>query len=377
MSLRTPKIDGLTTAPNAVADANNPAASAEELQSHRFWGRYATVADLPNASGNATGNPAYNLMRPGDVAQVQADSLLYVLQDRGTLIGGDAVWSAVGGGGGTIGSTTSLPWVGSQLWAWNRTDLTQFGTGSTLVCRTDVGGAPAGTITPTVDAGGRLGQSRIVLTSGGGFQGGWAMPLTLGFTLPSRFWIYSRFDSGASAGLGGFVTPFGMESPLAPGYFEAPVCNDSYAGATNASSSLVVVYWPAWLSSLMTSSGMSPDVNWITVPKPIANAAYYAGGIENLILVERQLNQNPTAGWFFRRYFRYSDGTSSSEWFRLGQQVLRANLTGSSDPAPEWNGQDMDQIFLGAYAGGPQTGPFVAYSDLRIFEWDSAAIDQP
>ncbi len=97
MAFRTPRPDGLTIAPNAPGDGNNPAASVLELRGHQFWGRYAVEADLPNASGNAAGSPAYDCMRPGDTAFVQTPpagrGALYTLRDRGTNGGADAEWS--------------------------------------------------------------------------------------------------------------------------------------------------------------------------------------------------------------------------------------------------------------------------------------------
>lgn len=92
MATRNPPVGGLTVQPNAVGDANNPAASNQELAVHRFWGRYTEPTELPNASLNAATKPSYDVMRPGDVAQVEADGELYELVDRGTDSGADAVW---------------------------------------------------------------------------------------------------------------------------------------------------------------------------------------------------------------------------------------------------------------------------------------------
>lgn len=96
MAFRTPRPDGLTVAPNATS----PPASALELRGHQFWGRYATEAVLPNASGNKAAAPAYDLLRPGDLALAETPSIgetnaLYRLVDRGTLGGGDAEWRPI------------------------------------------------------------------------------------------------------------------------------------------------------------------------------------------------------------------------------------------------------------------------------------------
>lgn len=105
MSQNSPTPDGLAIAPNAPATVNDPAASNQELQEHRFWGRWDTAADLPNASGNAAGSPAYDKMRPGDKAWVGALLREFVLEDRGTLSGADAVWREVPQGPDAFGPT--------------------------------------------------------------------------------------------------------------------------------------------------------------------------------------------------------------------------------------------------------------------------------
>jgi len=100
MAERTPTPDGLAVTPNAAGDANNPAATGQEMQAHRFWGRWSTALFLPNAASNAATVPAYAKMRPGDRAWVQGTQSIYVLEDRGTDGGADAVWNVSGGGGG-------------------------------------------------------------------------------------------------------------------------------------------------------------------------------------------------------------------------------------------------------------------------------------
>lgn len=92
MAIRTPLADGLAVAPNAGASGTNPAASTQELAVHRFWGRWAAATDLPNAAGNLAASPAYDQMRPGDMAYVLGTTTLYTLINRGTASGGDAVW---------------------------------------------------------------------------------------------------------------------------------------------------------------------------------------------------------------------------------------------------------------------------------------------
>ena len=87
MAERTPLVAGLTVAPNAPGDATNPAASEAELRAHRFWGRFADATFLPNATANPAGSPAYDLMRPGDVAFAQDTGRLHVLQDRTHVVG--------------------------------------------------------------------------------------------------------------------------------------------------------------------------------------------------------------------------------------------------------------------------------------------------
>lgn len=92
MAFRTPTSAGLASPPNAAGDFNNPPAEDQELQVHRFWGRYALETDLPNNGTNAATDPAYSQMAPGDVGYNQDDACLYLLTDRGTLGGNDAVW---------------------------------------------------------------------------------------------------------------------------------------------------------------------------------------------------------------------------------------------------------------------------------------------
>lgn len=103
MSFRSPTPDGLAVGPNAPGNVNNPAALAVELQVHHFWGRYNLITQLPNVGtvdgvavvgANAASAPAYAKMAPGDLAFAQATNRLYVLIDRGTLAGNDAVWES-------------------------------------------------------------------------------------------------------------------------------------------------------------------------------------------------------------------------------------------------------------------------------------------
>ncbi len=91
MATRTPPADGLTVAPSDLS----------ELDSHRYWGRYAAAADLPNAASNAASSPSYDALQPGDVAFVTGLGELYVCTAKGTSGGADATWVSLSGGGGT------------------------------------------------------------------------------------------------------------------------------------------------------------------------------------------------------------------------------------------------------------------------------------
>lgn len=104
MSLRTPSPDGLTVSPNAPAAGTNPAASLQEMAVHGFWGRYELLTELPNVGAvdgfavtgvNPANAPAYDKMRPGDIAYIQETNALYWLVGRGTPAGNDATWSSV------------------------------------------------------------------------------------------------------------------------------------------------------------------------------------------------------------------------------------------------------------------------------------------
>ncbi len=92
MAERTPTPNGLAVLPNGVGDGNNPAASIQELQAHRFWGRWTTPLFLPNAASNAVSGAAYARMRPGDVAFVESTARNHTLTSRGTSGNGDATW---------------------------------------------------------------------------------------------------------------------------------------------------------------------------------------------------------------------------------------------------------------------------------------------
>lgn len=94
MSFRQPLPDGLTVPPDGVGDANNPAADDQELQQGRWWGRWTVAANLPNAASNAATGAAFNAMRPGDEAFVEAGPSMFTLSDRGKDEGADAVWFA-------------------------------------------------------------------------------------------------------------------------------------------------------------------------------------------------------------------------------------------------------------------------------------------
>jgi hypothetical protein len=92
MADRTPSAGGLAVSPNGVGDVNNPAASVQEFQAHRFWGRWTTPLFLPNAASNAAAAGAYDKMRPGDVAFVESTARNHTLTSRGTVNNGDATW---------------------------------------------------------------------------------------------------------------------------------------------------------------------------------------------------------------------------------------------------------------------------------------------
>lgn len=90
MASRSPNGAGLVVAPT----------EPQELQVHRYWGRYATAATLPNvASGlNTLSAPGFEKLRRGDVAVVD-DNLdtgnvsMYICTQVGTAGGDDTVWT--------------------------------------------------------------------------------------------------------------------------------------------------------------------------------------------------------------------------------------------------------------------------------------------
>jgi hypothetical protein len=94
---RTPVADGLAIAPSELS----------ELASHRYWGRYASAGDLPNAASNAAVAPSFPRLRAGDVAYVTGDSTLYQCTSPGTAGGADATWASLGGGGGAVQTVRS------------------------------------------------------------------------------------------------------------------------------------------------------------------------------------------------------------------------------------------------------------------------------
>lgn len=122
MAILSPDTAGLTIAPNAPGDVNNPVALPRELKVHRFWGRYGDVSELPNHPANPASSPAYDQMRPGDMGLVQTleqqaiDGELYYLCDRGTPGGGDAVWCQLTKSGGTApGHGSILTWGNDRI----------------------------------------------------------------------------------------------------------------------------------------------------------------------------------------------------------------------------------------------------------------------
>jgi hypothetical protein len=121
MADRTPGTEGLVIAPNAPGDPQNPVASGQELKVHRFWGRYAQAAQLPNHPGNPATSPAFDFMRQGDVGFVQTgatpgDGDMYYLCDRGTSGGGDAIWCLLTTSGGTApGHGSIISWGNDTL----------------------------------------------------------------------------------------------------------------------------------------------------------------------------------------------------------------------------------------------------------------------
>jgi hypothetical protein len=113
VSSRTPTSDGLTVAPNAPVVGVNPAASLQELQQTAFWGRYELLTQLPNVGAvdgvavtgvNPANPPAYEKMRPGDIALV--GTKVFWLISRGTPNASDATWSSTADH--PAASTTSL-----------------------------------------------------------------------------------------------------------------------------------------------------------------------------------------------------------------------------------------------------------------------------
>lgn len=71
---------GLTTQPS----------SPGSLGAWNFWGEYAGVALLPNASGNAFAAPGFLLLQPGDLAFVAGD--VYTCVSPGAAGASNAIW---------------------------------------------------------------------------------------------------------------------------------------------------------------------------------------------------------------------------------------------------------------------------------------------
>ncbi len=97
-------------------------------QYNRDWGNFANAAGLPNAASNSLANPYFTQLEVGDTAYVTGTSTKYVCTLKGTLSGADATWTALSG---------SSP-SSNLLFAWNRTDLSQFNIASPFTTGTPV-----------------------------------------------------------------------------------------------------------------------------------------------------------------------------------------------------------------------------------------------
>lgn len=287
----------------------------------------------------------------------------------------------VGAGGAGGPPLDAVDFLGPELWAWNKTDLTQLDTAAPKLFRDDLGLPVAGSITPSVVVGaGRRGENWLQFTTVGGFKGGLVYRILeepgVPLVLPERYFVYARYArGGANTECGGVVVPFGIPSPGNAAYIEGALGFDGYTGQNN---------WSVYLAhddgagqTRLYTATFTNDINVATIypnPNPATAAdVVNLGGVEVLYQVRRQTAaDNPTANWWWRKQFRISTGSDHAFW-RTNIQCVRSGVTGGADPAPEWDGLEMDGAYVGIYSFNALTGPFCAYSDLRIYEYNAAA----
>ncbi len=299
------------------------------------WGSYASLAQLPNSSGNAFGAPGFALLAPGDLATVSGEGV-YTCVSPGTVGASNAVWTP----------------VRSEVIArWNRLDKTQW-----KAARNYNTFAAADAVTLTVVAPGPVGVGPVLRLATTGVDPAavnqcafWLLNQSFGqldfnqyrYTLRMRVVGFSGTAPGGSL-YGGF----------------AFMCTDAGDGAQYGYSQLVSDTTNLW---------------WMKVEGGVRGAVnpFVGGGAvptDEVVEVELVGRHVPTNVPDFHLLGRYYGGIAPGA--AVGLSIRETNL-GAPFLDPNWGTQVLDRIglaiqFPGGFAPGPALSMAMDIADFAV-----------
>ena len=254
--------------------------------------------------------------------------------------------SSFGGGGG--GGAGAAWFVGDQIFAWNKADLSQFDTGNLLVFEETGAGGPSGVMTPAYVASGYKGEPVIRLNANT-ILGGSVLPI-LGaeLALPKRYSIYVHIVGITTTSLSALVCPFGN---AAAGTQWRGITWKRTGGGTNRDFELTTD--ATGMQRLRTPFAFTPSADtW--------NSTHEGRG--GSIFRFDCLRQNGAAAndWYVRNVGRE---TSFNDLGSLG----RPDATGGNNTSPDWDNQDMDLVGIGVLSETSGRSGDIDFLDIQIF----------
>lgn len=258
---------------------------------------------------------------------------------------------------GTLGETPSTttfpagggPGFGAELWGWNKTDLTEFDTGTQLRFRNTLGTVPGGTMAASFVASMFQGDPGIRLASTS-LKHGIILPvLAAAVTLPAHYIVRAHII-GIAANHVAAIAPFGMASTA--DWRGAVYRRDE--GSTTSAPRLTTVQAGNQTLRQTGVGGAAPSIDtWNT-------ALETRGGLVLELECWRQNGDNPTQ-WAYR-----AEAAEASDVERGA--LARSDCTSFADPAPDWNSTDMTRFGIGLFVddGGAYSGN-VDFLNLQVF----------
>lgn len=309
-------------------------------QYNRDWGNFATIADVPNGSGNALANPYFSQLEVGDTAYVTGTSQKVVCTAVGSVSGSDAVWAAAGSS--------------QVLWEWNRTDTSQFGASVDLGLGPNIAG-----LTLTTVAGGPDGTLLRVASTEldvGGVAWPILQALPRRYVIEIEYWLVQFSDvSNTGNNLGGVVVMADstLDNVVAFASLNPTTEDELYLG--NIAISSGVLFGPAF--HLNGSPLGRFQGGPVATPTPTGMRLQYT------VEMERPFSANPRATIRFAGS-GYNDAITGAM-----ATELYGNTAGISGIYPAaWNGLIADTAGLLAGNGGVTTAWSMDIFSMRILK---------